>query len=191
MKRLELEHVIRAATSITNEYEMMIIGSQSILGSYPNAPEELLQSNEVDIYPLRNPELADLIEGSIGEMSPFMDRFGYYAQGVGPETAILPNGWQDRLIKIQNENTNQKIGYCLDPNDLAVSKLAAGRDKDWPFVECMLKHHLIDYDVTMQRLVETQMDGAKKALAILRLSKFKSVENRDGPASTVFSKPSG
>lgn len=144
MKRVELEHLIRAAAAITNEYEIMVIGSQSILGSAPNAPDFLLQSMEADIYPLHRPELADLIDGAIGELSPFEECFGYYAQGVGPETAVLPEGWESRLVKIQNANTDLKIGYCLNPHDLAASKLAAGRDKDWPFVAALLEHHLVD-----------------------------------------------
>lgn len=114
MKRDELEHLIRAAAAITNEYEIMVIGSQSILGSAPHAPDFLLQSMAADIYPLHRPELADLIDGAIGELSPFEECFGYYAQGVGPETAVLPEGWESRLVKIQNANTDLKIGYCLD-----------------------------------------------------------------------------
>ena len=99
MRRTELEHIIRAAAAITNEYELVVIGSQSILGAEPNPPEALVESMEADIYPLQHPELADLIDGAIGEASPFHERFGYYAQGVGPETAILPTGWQSRLVK--------------------------------------------------------------------------------------------
>ncbi|MBL8511176.1 MAG: hypothetical protein JNM52_05975 [Betaproteobacteria bacterium] len=79
----------------------MIIGSQSILGAIPSAPDSLLQSMEADLYPLHRPELTDLIDGAIGELSPFDERFGYYAQGVGPETATLPLGWEARTIKIQ------------------------------------------------------------------------------------------
>ena len=45
----------------------------------------MLRSPELDIYPPRAPELADLIDGSIGEGSPFRGTFGYYAQGVGHE----------------------------------------------------------------------------------------------------------
>ena len=41
MTRQELEHIIRAAADVTNEKELIIIGSQAILGQYPNAPEEL------------------------------------------------------------------------------------------------------------------------------------------------------
>jgi hypothetical protein len=153
MKRRELEHLIRAAAAVTDQYEIVVVGSQSILGAVPDAPEALLQSREADCYPLRHPELADVIDGAIGELSPFDERFGYYAQGVGPETAILPAGWQDRLIKIQNENTDLKIGYCLEPHDLAASKLAAGRDKDWPFVVTMMRHKIVDGGLLRERIV--------------------------------------
>lgn len=152
MKRRELEHLIRAAAAVTDQYEIVVVGSQSILGAVPDAPDILLQSREADCYPLHHPELADVIDGAIGELSPFDERFGYYAQGVGPETAILPQGWENRLVKIQNENTDLKIGYCLEPHDLAASKLAAGRDKDWPFVETMLQHGLADPAVLRERI---------------------------------------
>jgi hypothetical protein len=146
MRRSELEHIIRAAAAISNQYEIMVIGSQSILGSVAEPPPALVESMEADIYPMQRPELAELIEGAIGEGSPFHDLFGYYAQGVGPETAVLPTGWQDRLVKIQNPNTDLKVGYCLDPHDLAISKLAAGREKDWPFVAEMIRHGFVDLD---------------------------------------------
>ncbi len=35
MQRSELEHIIRAAAFITNQYEIVMIGSQSILGPVP------------------------------------------------------------------------------------------------------------------------------------------------------------
>jgi hypothetical protein len=98
MRRSELEHIIRAAAAISNQYEIMVIGSQSILGSVAEPPAALVESMEADIYPMQRPELAELIEGAIGEGSPFHDLFGYYAQGVGPETAVLPTGWQARLV---------------------------------------------------------------------------------------------
>ena len=128
MHRSELEHLIRAAASIVNEYELMIVGSQSILGAVPDAPEILLRSEEADIYPLNRPDLADVIEGAIGEESRFHETFGYYAQAVGPETATLPAGWQQRLHKIQNQNTDLKIGYCLDPLDLRSEERRVGKE---------------------------------------------------------------
>ena len=162
MKRSELEHLIRAAAAVTDQYEIVVVGSQSVPGAVPDAPAVLLQSRGADCYPLRRPDLADVIDGAIGELSPFDKRFGYYAQGVGPETAILPPGWESRLVKIQNEYTDLKIGYCLEPHDLAASKLAAGRDKDWPFVEAMLQHKIVDGGVVEERIAQLPISDEHK-----------------------------
>lgn len=58
----------------------------------------------------------------------------------------------EHLIRAAAANTDLKIGWCLEPHDLAASKLAAGRDKDWPFVETMLKHQLIEGPELVDRL---------------------------------------
>jgi len=71
MKRIDLEHIIRASGEISNDDEIIVIGSQAILGSFPDAPKELLVSTEADVYPRNRPDRADLIDGSIGEGSPF------------------------------------------------------------------------------------------------------------------------
>src|SRR5512138_2062153 len=98
MKRAQLEHVIRAAAQIADDEEIVVIGSQAVLGQFPDAPPELLVSNEADVYPKNHPERWELIDGSIGELSPFHETFGYYAQGVQPGTAVLPPGWEERLV---------------------------------------------------------------------------------------------
>ena len=143
MRRSELEHVIRAAGAIAGVRELVIIGSQAILGQHPDAPEELLTSIDVDIYPPDDPQRAAVIDGSIGELSPFHEQFGYYAHGVGPETAKLPCNWRSRTVAVINANTGGVTGLCLGPSDLAVSKMLAGREKDFEFVRAMAKHGLI------------------------------------------------
>ena len=110
MTREELEHVIRASADITGQYEFVVVGSQSILGAVPNPAAVFNMSAEADIYPLRAPELADKIDGAIGEGSQFHETYGYYAQGVGPDTAILPAGWLQRVHRVQNVNTNDRVG---------------------------------------------------------------------------------
>ena len=134
MQRSELEHLIRASGEIAGDDEIIVIGSQAILGQFPDAPARLLASMEADVYPKNHPEAAERVDGAIGEASSFHQLHGYYAQGVGPETAVLPPGWQDRLITINNENTNGIAGLCLEVHDLTISKLAAGRTKDLEFV---------------------------------------------------------
>lgn len=143
MTREELEHIIRASADVTDQYEFIIVGSQSILGAIPNPNSVFTASAEADIYPLQAPELADKIDGAIGEGSQFHELHGYYAQGVGPDTAILPAGWLDRVHRVQNSNTNGRVGYCLDLPDLFMSKAAAGRQKDREFCMAMLEHHYL------------------------------------------------
>ena len=60
MNRLQLEHVIRAAATISEDDEIVVIGSQAILGRYPDAPEELCLSADADLYPRNRPDRADL-----------------------------------------------------------------------------------------------------------------------------------
>lgn len=183
MLRSELEHLIRAAAAVTNQYELVIIGSQSILGSVPNAPDELLQSMEADMYPLLAPELADLIDGAIGEESAFHERFGYYAQGVGPETAILPQGWENRVVKIQNQATDLKVGLCLEPHDLLASKLAAGREKDKQFAVAAIKHRLVEQSMLQDRIKSLPIADARKA----RLLAWTFQQDWPAPAAQVES----
>jgi hypothetical protein len=155
MTRNELEHIIRAAGAIAGTDELVIIGSQAILGSFVDPPRELLISMEVDLYPIPEIEKADLIDGSIGEESPFHDTFGYYAHGVGPETAVLPRNWRDRLVVISNANTRGVKGYCLHPIDIAISKLAAGRERDLEYVRILKINKLIGVE-EVKKILKTE-----------------------------------
>jgi len=96
VNRRELEHVINAAADITGD-EIVVIGSQAILGPFPTAPAALLRSMEADLYPRNDPDRAIEIDGAIGDGSQFHKTFGYYAHGVGPETPWAPVGWEGRM----------------------------------------------------------------------------------------------
>jgi hypothetical protein len=109
-------------------------------------------SAEADVFPRHHPELADEIDLTIGELSPFHDTFGYYAHGVGPETAIAPEGWEERLIPVIGEQLEGATGWCLEPHDLVVAKMAAGREKDWYFIEEALRHQLVRPEILRERI---------------------------------------
>jgi len=172
MKRKEIEHLIRAAGAITESDEIVVIGSQSILGTYPQAPEALLQSREADLIPIKHPERADLIDGVIGELSPFDETFGYYADGVDKTTAILPDGWETRLVKIANDNTNDIVGLCLEPHDLMVSKLYAGREKDIDFVSVAIDANIVDIDLIRSRITGIPNDDRQHEIVMARLTRI-------------------
>jgi hypothetical protein len=167
MRRDQLEHAIRTACQIIGHDAVVVVGSQSILGSFTEdeLPTEATMSTEIDILPLgkdarETARLADLIEGVAGEWSPFEEQHGFSIDGVDLETAVLPAGWRDRLVRVQNANTAahsgkpQYTGWCLDKEDLCVAKLCALREKDRNFVAAMLDAGLVDAGVITRRLSE-------------------------------------
>jgi hypothetical protein len=159
MQRSELEHLIRASGEIAGDDEIIIIGSQAVLGQFPDAPLALRMSMEADVFPKNKPERADNIDGAIGEGSSFHELHGYYAQGVGEGTAVLPNGWRNRLVAVINENTNGVTGLCLEVHDLAISKLIAQRPKDLEFVQELVRRHMIQKRSMLRLLEETRIDN--------------------------------
>lgn len=171
MTREQLEHLIRVAADIAQDDEIIVIGSQALLAQFPDAPASLRVSVEADLYPRNRPERADLIDGSVGEASPFHETYGYYAQGVGRETATLPRGWQDRLVPIRNANTRGATGWCLDVHDLAIAKAVAGREKDIEFLRDVVANGMVERTTLDARLAATDLDDARRAVVAGRLAR--------------------
>jgi len=179
LNRYELEHLIRAAGTVAEIKELIIIGSQSILGQYPDISDQLVEANksvkitpidpgilymsrEADIIVPGNPEKLDLIDAILGELSQFHDTFGYYAQGVDFTTATLPANWQQRLISVCNKNTNGINGLCLEIHDMLVSKLVANREKDNKYVQAAINSKLVKKEILLDRIDQTDIDDAIK-----------------------------
>ena len=147
MTREGFEHAIRAAGAVLGINEILVIGSQAIHASLDEPlPEEAVRSIEVDVAVIGDEDgsQADLIDGSIGEASMFHKTFGYYAQGVVEGTAVLPNGWKDRLVRFESPGTNGIVALCLELHDLWISKAIANRHKDIEFCRALLERRVVD-----------------------------------------------
>ncbi len=147
MNRQQLAHVVRAAASISGDGDIVIIGSQSILGTadVDSLPEEATMSIEADVVFLNDIDAAkaDEVDGAIGELSQFHETFGYYAQGVEMSTAVLPPGWEERLETFDRPDSRPGFARCLEPHDLVVSKLVAGRHKDIAFATALIEYEFV------------------------------------------------
>ncbi|MBK5222476.1 MAG: hypothetical protein JJE52_06310 [Acidimicrobiia bacterium] len=160
MNVVQLEHLIRAAGALLGENTVIVVGSQAILATDPTVDDALLtRSMEADLLPLDDPsgDKADLIDGVLGAGSSFDELHGFHGDGVGERTVLLPEGWRRRLIVLVNDNTNGVRGLCLEANDLVVSKLAAGRQKDLEFCRAALGLHLAGHDTVLARLARTEL----------------------------------
>lgn len=190
MRRDQLEHAIRTACQIIHHDEVIVVGSQAILGTYDEEQLPFLatRSAEIDVLPIAVDgwdvaELADRIEGVAGEFSTFEELHGFSIDGVDLTTSVLPASWRDRLVKVQNTNTAapggspQFIGWCLDKEDLCVAKLCAFREKDQNFVNALLEAGLVDRTVIAERLVAVD---EKHRIAVDRARAWLRAVGQDG-----------
>ena len=156
VNREQLAHVLRAAARIADDGDILVLGSQSILGTADAAdlPEAATMSVEADLAFLSDPDehKADVVDGAIGEESSFHHEFGYYAQGVTLATAVLPTGWRERLVAFDRLDAEPSSARCLEPHDLVVAKLWANREKDREFAAALLRAGLINAAVLLERV---------------------------------------
>jgi len=177
MKRDEFEHVLRSAANMVDD-EIVVAGSQAVLGQFPDAPDSLLRSHEVDVFPKNAPERAIEIDAAMGDGSPFHELYDYYAHGIGPETVKAPAGWEDRLIRVElpalAKKDGRAVGWCLEIHDLVLSKLAAGRPHDLTFARDALEAQLVDLEqlrlgidlmpLSHRETTRTRLEGLAKQL---------------------------
>jgi hypothetical protein len=72
------------------------------------------------------------------------------------------------LVRVENENTGGTVGWCLSPDDLAVSKLLAGRTKDIEFVKVMMRARLTN-EPAIKRLLP-ELSSEQSAIILARVA---------------------
>lgn len=161
MKKRQLDHILRAAGRITGEKQFVIIGSQALHGKFPDLPDEIVRSAEVDLIAKQNSDRTEWLN-AIGQDSPFHESFGYYADPMDEGTAMLPKGWKGRLINLPPGETEGVGGLCLDPHDLAISKYVAAREKDLAFNKALVARGIVSRKMLLDLVMKTPVDDATR-----------------------------
>jgi hypothetical protein len=164
VRREQFDHIIRAAAAITGDDVVTVIGSQAILGSWPDQdlPAALLSSQEVDLIPAADlQEKRDLIDGSIGEFSQFHEVFGVWAHGVAATTAVLPPGWSDRLVHYASPGTRGAVALCLDPHDLWIAKAIRSDARDIAYCRALASSGRLTLSIILERLAATPAESER------------------------------
>lgn len=154
MKKQQVDHVLRAAGQITGDKQFIIVGSQSLHGKYPDLPDEIIVSAEVDLFARNQTGNTEWLN-AIGQYSQFHETFGYYADPVDERTATLPAGWRGRLVNLPPGDTGGAKGLCLDPHDLAISKYVAHREKDAIFNKALATRGIVKRERLLELLDKT------------------------------------
>jgi hypothetical protein len=182
----DLERTVRAIATEFKTERVFIIGSQSILLAWPEAPTLMRSSAEIDAYPenakiwqieeeKRRPgecaEASEHIDALFGMGSQFHKTHGFYIDGVDENTARLPAGWQNRALVRRiavGERIVKAVAPC--PEDLIVSKLARLDDKDKAFIEAYHSERPLDPNVIEERIRLADFETAisDRALGYIR-----------------------
>lgn len=162
MKKQQLDHILLAAGRITGEKQFLIIGSQSLHGKYPDLPDDIARSAEVDLIAKKNVDRTEWLN-VIGQDSPFHETFGYYADPVDETTAVLPKGWKGRLVDLPSGETENVKGLCLDPHDLAIAKYVARREKDVIFTRELARREIVVRERLLVLLEKTPVNEEARA----------------------------
>jgi hypothetical protein len=153
MRRRELQHIVFEVGERFALTEIFVIGSSAILAVLPDPPEGVLTATrDVDIIPPNDEDerIADQISYVIGEASPFDVEHGYYAQGVSLKTpTYAPHGWQTRTIDL---SVGKIVAHCMEPHDVVLSKLGAGREKDLEFAHAAAALGLVEQAILRKYL---------------------------------------
>jgi Nucleotidyltransferase of unknown function (DUF6036) len=168
---------LRAVANITDHTTFVIVGSAAVIarlrGQLPGA---MMLTPEVDIFAagVENPEaLSDLIDGSIGQDSIFHRTFGYYADGVSPETSKMPSDWRQRAIECRSPEAPRVTAVIPEENDIALAKLAAWRDKDIEWLKEGVIRGMLSLEKMEERipLMPVLREQLQERVEILRRSK--------------------
>jgi hypothetical protein len=179
MKKLQVDHVLRAAGRITGDKQFIIIGSQSLHGKYPDLPDDILRSAEVDLIVGKKGARTEWLN-AIGYLSPFHETFGYYADPVDAGTATLPKGWKGRLVNLPPGETEGVRGLCLEPHDLAIAKYAAAREKDLIFTRELVRRGIVAEERLFLLLDQTPVDEqVRNRIRDQIAADFQAVRDRD------------
>ena len=110
-------------------------GTGAVIAQPKRVPLDFMRTREIDIYTRGVPDaegISTVIDGTLGEGSPFEETFGYDAHGVEERTACLPDGWEERAIAFDAPDLAGVVCLCPEVNDIALSKLCAWRERAGP-----------------------------------------------------------
>jgi hypothetical protein len=154
-----LQHLVRSVRTLAADCEVIVLGSASLLASFPElgeGSEPLAVTYDADLCPQPFDETTALmIHESLGESGAFHLRHGYHVDVLRDSIfETLPPGWRERLVSVPDCDG----AFALDPQDLAATKLLVGRSKDIALVRQLAASGRVS-----RPIVEKRLDAIPKA----------------------------
>lgn len=180
MNLQSLFQLLEAARALCGHCEYVVVGSLSVLGlaQVTAIPADMTMSIDADCYTLTDPGRVFDLQAKLGEGSPYHRSHGIYLDPVSPKLPTLPDGWEQRLIRIEQGGVTAAF---LDPNDAAVSKLARGEPRDLRWVRAGLKSGIVSLPAVRLRMRNTAfLDPQEQRTAVQALESLAPPRERRG-----------
>jgi hypothetical protein len=148
-----LKHLLHSATALAADRRFFVLGSASLLASFPELGDEdslLSATYDADLCPDPFDELTGtMLDEALGENRAYFRRHGYHADILRDSILdTLPRGWQDRVVAI----ADCPAAFALEANDLAAVKLLVGRPKDLSLVRQLHESGRIAAETVRERI---------------------------------------
>jgi hypothetical protein len=161
-----LFNLLQAARGLCGHHEYVIVGSLSVLGlaQVTAIPPDMTMSIDADCFTRTDPPRVFDLQAQLGEGSDYHRSHGIYLDPVSPKLPTLPDGWEQRLIRLERDGL---VASFLDPNDAAVSKLARAEPRDLRWVRAGLKMGIVSLPLARLRMRSTVfLDALEKKTAL-------------------------
>lgn len=165
MKRSLLDELLRDVERITGDRDLVMIGSQAIHAAVTDVPAEVVMSRECDLIFDEADPVVGAIDASLGPDSERAAELLVHVDTVSSSFPFLAPGWDQRLVPFGPAAPHVR---CLEIHDLVLSKLAAGRLKDYELIAVLLDRTLADLGVVRERIASVP-DLHMRAVLLARL----------------------
>lgn len=169
MRREDLRLLFTRARDLCGETDYVVFGSLAVLGYAGEVPRRMAASLDVDAFGRGDPGRIFELAPALGQGSPFEAEHGYYLDPISPRVATLPEGWEERLLRIEVD-PGLAIWF-LEANDAAVSKYARMEPRDREWIRPGLRARILSLPIIEARFARTafldaaESTRARKALA--------------------------
>jgi hypothetical protein len=148
-----LQHLIRAAQALAENQPVIVLGSSSLLASFPELGKDegpLTTTFDADLYPDPFDELVAMMwHEALGENRSYYLRHGYHADIMRDSIVdTFPSGWRERLVPVPGADK----AHALEPHDLCAIKILVGRPKDLSLVKFLADAGLIHANMVRERM---------------------------------------
>ena len=165
MQREQFQLLVTRAAEVCARHELIVFGSQALHAITENPPLEVIISEECDIWLQDEPELSAKLTEELGADSEFAKSTGIYVDAIPHGLPMVSDGWEHRLVE---KRVGDVLVRCLEVHDLIVSKLAAGRLKDYEFIAAILTAKFAGVNEVIRR-IQMFPEPHTQALLLARL----------------------